>query len=107
MKTVGKLLAFASLGIATAFAPSAAQASETGVTADCVIAPHADWIPPEVHVRCNTGPGPFKALALCSGQGHSNVTFASPWTNVGSRAAVACPYTWKLTGWGKQGGGSA
>lgn len=103
--TAGALV-LAGLPWGSAEQASAAELSESAVTADCVITPHADWVPAEVHVRCATT-GPFKALALCSSGSQRNVQFASPWTRAGSTAQVECPLWWTLTGWGKQGGGSA
>lgn len=83
-----------------------ASASSALAAADCVINPYKDRIPPEVHVRCATT-GPYKAIALCSNKFYKDKWFESPWTSAGSWAQVSCPLGYTLTGWGKQGGGSA
>ncbi|MFC4117303.1 hypothetical protein [Nonomuraea zeae] len=108
MRLPTKLVALAGAAIMLSAAPlTAAQASTSTVAAaDCTITPHADWRPAEVHVRCRTT-GPFKAIALCTSKWYKDKWFESPWTSAGSTAQVACPLTDTLTGWGKQGGGSA
>ncbi|MEV4805546.1 hypothetical protein AB0K18_36585 [Nonomuraea sp. NPDC049421] len=108
MRTPTKLLALTSAALLLGAAPlTAAHASAPAVAAaDCTITPYADWRPPEVHVWCRTT-GPYKAIALCTSKWYNDKWFESPWTSAGSTAQVACPLTDTLTGWGKQGGGSA
>lgn len=106
MRLSTKSVILGSAVIALAAMPLTAQAAEqtAPAPADCVIVPHPDWRPAEVHVYCATT-GPYKAIALCSDEFFKDKWFESPWTNAGSWAQVACPLTWRLTGWGKQGGG--
>ncbi|MFC4010127.1 hypothetical protein ACFOY2_23060 [Nonomuraea purpurea] len=106
MKLATKVVALTGAAIMLGAAPLTAAQASTVAAADCTITPHTDWRPAEVHVHCRTT-GPFKAIALCTSKWYKDKWFESPWTSAGSTAQVACPLTDTLTGWGKQGGGSA